>query len=392
MSARAVPTAHPLRVDGALAALLAAAVAATTLTQPTAPVVLLLVATSALAWRRVHPTESAAVVAGSVLAAWASTVSGTSDGQERVFVEGGALLALSVVSAVGSGPRWLAWAALPSSVAVAILAGALLGGVALTPALGAAVGLALLAWTVGQWRRSQHSYQASLLERAEQAETEREQRAQLVVARERADLARELHDVVAHSLAVMTAQADGARFVLQASPEAAATALSTVAETGRSAMLDMQGLLDVLTGGAAAHGSPLAPQPRLADLPDLVEAVRSGGVSVAVHELGNPERLSAGAELAVFRLVQEALTNVIKHAGAGTAAVVTLTWSEHELRVVVCDDGAGSAPAGGGSGRGLAGMRHRVEQVGGAASAGPRPEGGFEVRARVPAVSAVADR
>ncbi len=378
-----------LVVDGAVAAALGAVVAASSLARPTAPVVLLLLAASALAWRRAHPTGSAVVVTAVVLAAWWSVLGAGDDRQVGwVLVTGGSLLALTVVSVADHAPRWLAWSALPVSMALAVLAGAALSGLALTPVLLAAVTVALSAWTWGQWRHSQRGFAAALLERAQHAEHERDQRAQLLLAQERADLARELHDVVAHSLVVMTAQADGARFVQETSPRATAEALSTIADTGRSAMRDMQGLLDVLTGGGAGPRAVLVPQPQVADLTALVEAVRSGGLPVRLHVGGQARELSPGGQLAVFRLVQEALTNALRHAGAGATADVTLAWSDDAVDVCVRDDGPGTAAQGHGSGRGLAGMRHRVERLGGSVSAGPRPDGGFEVRAHVPVPTA----
>lgn len=222
---------------------------------------------------------------------------------------------------------------------------------------------------------------------------------------ERARIAREMHDVVAHSLSVIVSQAQGGAYVAASRPERAVLALETIAETGREALADMRGLLGVLradgTGpagpypatpagpdpatpaAAARPAAPAGPQPALADLPDLIGRVRAAGVPVELGGSGTPRRLGPATALAVYRLVQESLTNTLKHAGPDARADVRLVWTEEELTVTVTDDGYGQTPGPGG-GQGLAGMRERAAVVGGQVSAGPRPGRGFAVEAHFP--------
>ncbi len=205
-----------------------------------------------------------------------------------------------------------------------------------------------------------------------------EQRARLATiaaAEERARIARELHDIVAHSLSVVIAQADGGRY----DPQSATTALTTIARTAREAQKEMRRALGLL-GDAQA---PREPQPGPDELPALVERTRATGLSVALEQEGDPRPLAPAAGLAVYRVAQEALTNVLKHAGPGATANVRLRWEPDRITVIVSDDGAGNAPSDG-RGRGLTGMRERVEPRGGTLDAGPRPDGGFEVRAAIP--------
>jgi signal transduction histidine kinase len=250
----------------------------------------------------------------------------------------------------------------------------------------------------GIFRTVRTVYLSTLEERARLAESEREERARRAVLDERARIAREMHDVVAHSLSVIVSQAQGGAYVAASRPERAVQALETIAETGREALADMRGLLGVLradrTGplGAdpttpAAAGirpaAPAEPQPALADLPDLIARVRAAGVPVELAGSGTPRRLGPATALAVYRLVQESLTNTLKHAGPDARADVRLVWTEEELTVTVTDDGYGQTPGPGG-GQGLAGMRERAAVVGGQVSAGPRADRGFAVEARFP--------
>jgi signal transduction histidine kinase len=245
------------------------------------------------------------------------------------------------------------------------------------------VGLALIVmmtWTLGRFT----------LMRRRHAATERDEAARLAVLEERARIAREMHDIVAHSLAVVVRQAEGGAFVVEQDPRAAAQALQTIAATGRSALADMRGLLGVLSDpDRGSRGEPeadqvAAPQPGLADLPGLVAGVRETGVDVELTESGPPFELGAAAELAVYRVAQEGLTNAVKHAGPDAQVAVAVRWQLQELTVEVVDDG-GSMPAAKvpGAGAGLQGLHDRVAVVGGEFSA--TPEGlGFRVRARIP--------
>jgi signal transduction histidine kinase len=242
----------------------------------------------------------------------------------------------------------------------------------------------LAAWSLGLFRRVQLAYIAALEERAARAETEREERARLAVLDERARMAREMHDVVAHSLAVIVSQAQGGLAVAGTDPGRAARALGTIAEAGRQALNDMRGLLGVLRSDPA----PWDPQPTLRELPQLLDGVRRSGLTVRYIETGAAHELARAAELALYRLVQEALTNTIKHAGPHAHVEVRLDWTGDEVEVTVSDDGqVAAAPAGGTAGHGLVGMRERVAVVGGSITAAPGPSGGFVVRARLPSAS-----
>ncbi|SOD97585.1 Signal transduction histidine kinase [Blastococcus haudaquaticus] len=252
----------------------------------------------------------------------------------------------------------------------------------------AVLGAVTAAWALGRFRRVRADQLAALAERARRAEADREQRDRQAAADERARIAREMHDVVAHSVTVMVRQAEGGRYVAATDPAAAATALATIAETGRTALTDMRSLLGVLdpaTGPAAA-----APQPTIDDLPELVRQIRASGQPVTLRIDGDPRPLDRAAHLAAYRLVQEALTNVVKHAGPDVEAEVVLTWDRQALRLQVTDQGTppratDGVPAGG---RGLTGMRERLHLVGGRLSVGPAESGGFSVVGEIPTAGA----
>lgn len=246
--------------------------------------------------------------------------------------------------------------------------------------VGAAVlGGTLAAWALGRYRAARLAWVDALAQRA--------------AAHERRRIAREMHDVVAHSLAVVVAQAEGGRLAVSAQPQRAPEILDTIAVTGREALDQMRGLLGVLRdeedgrSGPDAGGLPTVPQPGLADLPALVERVRWAGIPVAVETHGMPHRLTPAIELAAYRMIQESLTNVVKHAGPGSSARVQLDWSDG-LVIDVSDDGSGDPGGSGGAspapGRGLRGMRDRLESVGGELACGARPGGGWHNRARIP--------
>jgi signal transduction histidine kinase len=254
----------------------------------------------------------------------------------------------------------------------------------------------LLAWLLGDSARWRRGYYQALEERAARLERERDAQAQVAAAAERARIAREIHDVVAHNVSVMVVQADGAAFALDGSPQRAREALAAISATGRRALAEMRSLLGVLREPADDDGAPggagpvLAPQPGVEDLADLLEQARTAGLPVSLTIGGEPRPVPAGEALAVYRVVQESLTNVRKHAGPGATAVVSLDYGEDGLLIRVTDDGAGASAVPGlghlaaGSGHGLAGMRERVELYGGTARSGPRPGGGYEVVARLP--------
>src|SRR6185369_863013 len=201
---------------------------------------------------------------------------------------------------------------------------------------------------------------------------------------ERARIARELHDVVAHSISVMVLQARGGRRVLESEPSDARDAFAVIESTGQQALDEMRRLVGMLRGGEETL--PLAPQPSLRELDTLVEQVRAAGLPVHVAIEGEPRDLPPGIDLSAFRIVQEALTNALTHAGPARARVV-LRYLADELELEISDDGPGD-DQGSGSGYGLVGMRERVTVYGGELEAGRRPGGGYALRVRLPLRSA----
>lgn len=229
-------------------------------------------------------------------------------------------------------------------------------------------------------RRSAVAAQASAMGRQQRA-------AELAVAAERMRIVREMHDVIAHSLAIMIAQADGGSYVV-ADAAAARRAFLTIAETGRVALTDTRRILGMLRNDEEPE---LAPVPDHAPLDGLVEQARQTGLQVALVRVGEPRPLPSGSRLALYRVCQEALTNVIKHGGEGAQVIVALSWGEIEVTMTVTDRGGRGTPVIdpdaeeplAGLGLGLIGMRERAELVGGTLEAGPT-EDGFRVRAVIP--------
>jgi signal transduction histidine kinase len=249
------------------------------------------------------------------------------------------------------------------------------------PVLVFLTGMATAAVVLGVNVRTRRAYLASLEERAAQLERERDQQAQLAAAAERARIAREMHDIVAHNLSVMVALADGAGFMAESDPQRSAGAMEQVSRTGRNALGEMRRLLGVLRADGEVA---LAPQPGLADLDELLERVRAAGLRVTLETSGTPIALGSGAELTVYRLVQEALTNTLKHAGPEARATVRLRYEPDGIDVEVTDDGRDHARVSAG-GQGLSGMRERAAVYGGSIDAGPRAGGGWRVHTRLAA-------
>ena len=243
--------------------------------------------------------------------------------------------------------------------------------------------VALVLFFVGRTVRGRRVAHRVLQERAVAAEANQRALAALAVADERRRIARELHDVVAHHVSVISVLATGARRVLRRDPDAADEALGTIADTSRTTLREMRRLLDVLRTDEEPDAD-LAPQPGLAGIEALVEQVRDAGLPVRLSVEGSPVPLETGVALTVYRIVQEALTNALKHAGAATAAV-RLCFDNGGLTVQVTDDGRGPvAHYGSGVGHGLVGMRERVALYGGTLHTGSRPGGGFTVHATIP--------
>ena len=237
-----------------------------------------------------------------------------------------------------------------------------------------------MAWVVGRLMRSWRLRAEELEELAAELASERDIRAKAAVEAERMRIARELHDVVAHNVSVMTIQATAASRILANDPEAALDALASIERTGRETVDEMRILLGVLRERGADE--PFAPQPGLAELDELAERVRSAGLPVEVVVEGRPRTLAAGLDLAAYRIVQEALTNVLKHA-RGAQAGVTVRYTDTALELEVVDNGSGNG-GGGGAGNGLVGMQERVAMYGGQLEMGRRHEGGWVLRARLP--------
>jgi signal transduction histidine kinase len=216
-------------------------------------------------------------------------------------------------------------------------------------------------------------------------EAEQETTTRLAIERERARIASELHDVVTHNVSVMVIQAGAARKVLDTAPEQARQALLAVEAGGRAAMAELRHTMGLLTGSEPASSEDLSPQPGLDQVPVLADRMRDAGVTVEVHVEGTPVRLPAGTDLAAYRVVQEALTNAVKHAAGATVVVTVDHRAPGAVGIDVADDGGtpnGAAAAG--NGRGLIGLRERLSVYGATLEAGPRPTGGYRVRAEIP--------
>ncbi|MFE5333951.1 histidine kinase [Embleya sp. NPDC056575] len=244
-------------------------------------------------------------------------------------------------------------------------------------------------WAFARSVGFRRAYTAELEARAERLERTREADTRAAIAEERGRIARELHDVVAHHVSVMTVQASAAQRMVARNPDRAKEAMAAVEQTGRGALVEMRRLVGILRDTTDAVGGPNeghnAPQPGLDQLDTLVTQVREAGLPVELSLEGAPCALPPGIDLAAYRIVQEALTNTLKHAGPAEARVL-LRYSRTELLVRVADDGRGgsTAPTGERTGHGLLGMRERVSLYGGRLYAGPRAQDGFEVLARIP--------
>ncbi|GJM37996.1 MAG: two-component sensor histidine kinase [Acidimicrobiales bacterium] len=226
---------------------------------------------------------------------------------------------------------------------------------------------------------------ADLQDRASRAEAAVETTARLAVVEERTRIAREMHDVVAHGISVISVQAAAGQEVALTDPDRAVSIFSDIEYTGREALTEMRRMLGVLRSDGA-HPDGLTPQPALRDLDDAIAHCVAAGLPCELTISGEPQRLAAGIELAVYRIVQEALTNALKHGGDSTEATVSLRYEPTVLNVTVTDTGRGavSSLTSTGSSNGILGMRERVEAYRGDFSAGPRAGGGYEVRARFP--------
>ncbi len=244
--------------------------------------------------------------------------------------------------------------------------------------------IAFLGFPLLVGRETYHRQQrmVALESRAIRAELEREQRAAEAVVQERTRIARELHDVVAHEITVMTVQTAGAGRVLHDRPDEASQAMEAAEAAGHRALTEMRRLLGMLR---TADPAAIAPQPGLETLDALVEQMNSAGLPVTVAIEGDARPLPVGIDLNAYRIVQESLTNTLKHGGPNVSARIAVTFADSSLSLEVTDDGRGAAAGvGGNGGQGLLGMHERVALLDGTLNAGPRPGGGYRVVARIP--------
>jgi signal transduction histidine kinase len=378
---RAFTGRHPASVDGAFAlALLLIGVPQLLKEPPQHPFlgwalqVALLVP---LIWRRRVPFTAFAVVAALAFVQWLGGVL-LSTGDLAV------LIALYSVAAHSTLRRLLVAAAVVE-VGVALATDQWVPRVHLLKAFVLLSGMTTAAAVIGLNMRIRRAYLASLEDRAARLEKERDQQAQIVAAEERARIARDVHDIVTHSLSVMVALTDGAAYTLPTAPERAADAVSKASEIGRQAIAEMQRVLEVLRQDAPSSARLRSPQPGLDELDALLTEVRAAGLPVEFVVTGRPPAMASGAELTIYRLVQESLTNVRKHASPGSTARVRLGYSTGQVEVEITDDGRPTADVPSGdrrTGHGIAGMRERVAVYGGRFQAGPLPGGGWRVHAR----------
>jgi signal transduction histidine kinase len=372
---------HPRLVDGVLAAALgipALAPALATGDYGLVPVVLGLVIP--LVFRRDHPVAAFAVaIAVGALQVLLNIHINTVDAAILVL-----LYTLAAYSGRRASVAGLAICLIGSAAAVARWAPPYIGlSHWISVGLVAFAGSSLAAWVLGDSMRYRRGYYASLEDRAARLERERDAQAQIAAAAERARIARELHDVIAHNVSVMVVQADGASYALDSSPERARQALGAIASTGRQALAEMRRMLGVLRSDDDTTG--VVPLPGIEQLGELLEQTRASGLAVSFTVQGVPGPLPGGMALAAYRIIQESLTNTRKHGGPQASAQVLLRYCEDVMMLQITDDGRGAAEADG-AGHGLTGMRERVALYNGTLHAGPRPGGGYQVTARLPVV------
>jgi signal transduction histidine kinase len=244
-----------------------------------------------------------------------------------------------------------------------------------------AAGLSVGIWALGAYAQTRRRYVRELQERAVAAEREREQLARIAVHEERASIARELHDIVAHSVTVMLVGVRGARDVLRSAPETADETLARVERSGEQSLAELRRILALLREPQQTAESH--PQPSLAELNELVASYRGAGLPVRLDVIGEPLPLPGGVELSVYRIVQEALTNTLKHTDPSNVTV-TLAFRDARLELEVVDDGTPTTPGAVTTGQGTIGMQERVALLGGELQSGPREGGGFRVAAQLP--------
>ncbi|TVR33584.1 MAG: sensor histidine kinase [Nitriliruptor sp.] len=340
-----------------------------------------------LAWRRVTPSLTISVT-GLSTAAW--FLLGTTDPSgASAVVPTAVMVAMYSVAAYGSRFDGVVSMLITQFfVAVSILSVMSSDDVSVYN-LVVNVLLFLGIWALGDRTRVRRDLVEQLTARAQQAEESRELASDLAVADERTRIARELHDVIAHTVSVVVVQAGAGRRVAANDPAGAEAALASIESIGREALSDLRRMVGVLRD--EVPGGDLTPQPTLADVPDLVDRLAAAGLPVTLRFDGEQRALPPGIEVTAYRIVQEALTNVLRHAGVVRAVEVTVGHTGDAVTVTVVDDGRGPATDGGVPGSGLVGMRERVGLYDGALEVGGRPGGGYRVRATLPVPTASAD-
>ncbi|MFY4723118.1 sensor histidine kinase [Streptomyces sp. LaBMicrA B280] len=330
-----------------------------------------------LLWRRRRPATAFAAVAAVFVLQWALGAALHAD----------VALFIALYSLARHGrPRQLPWACAVMAAALALVAVRVSVVVSVTDALFFLASTATAALALGLVIRIRRAQLAALRDRAARLETERDQRSRLAAASERARVAREMHDIVGHHLSVVITLADaGARATAGATAAEwgrGAEALRLIGDTGRQALGELRRVLGVLRDtDAPPTGPELSPQPGLADLDALCRGVRAAGLDVVYRTAGKAEALDEGVQLTVYRIVQEAMTNTLKHAGAGTRVDLAIDVGEDRLAIQVRDTGRTIRVSQRHDGQGLSGMRERVALYGGRLSAGPAPGGGWAVAA-----------
>ena len=304
-------------------------------------------------------------------------------------VLGGILVIESVLAAAGSYPGGAP--AIVGLCAAAIyeerrrsIPAAVVTAIVLQVGSISSIPVSLLAWAIGAYAQTQYRYVISLAERARRLECEREQRDVIAAQAERTQIARELHDIIAHSVTVMLLGVRGARDTLRTDPDLAEEALRRVEKSGEESITELRRMLSVLRETPEAA---LAPAPRMQQIPELVRQYAETGMPVALTTVGATRPTDAGIDLTAYRVVQEGLTNVARHAQRPAQVDVRVTFEENWLEVSVADDGVdeGRGPAGIGTGSGLRGLRERVDAIGGTLTTQePLSRNGFRLTARLP--------
>ncbi|MFF4832816.1 sensor histidine kinase [Streptomyces sp. NPDC001315] len=328
-----------------------------------------------LLWRRRRPMAAFGAIAAVFVLQWSLGAALRAD--VALFI---ALYSLALHGRL----RQLPWACAIMAAGMVLVAVRVSAAVSVWDVLFFLLSTATAALALGLMIRTRRAQLAGLRERAARLETERDQRSRLAAATERARVAREMHDIVGHNLAVIITLADAGAYATGTAPERGKEALQLIGETGRTALGELRRVLGVLreASDGPRQAPELSPQPGLVDIEALCDGVRTAGLDVVYRTVGDVDALDRGMQLTVYRIVQEALTNTLKHAGAGTRVKLSVIAEDTRLVVRVRDDGpAGRSRPRNEEGHGLVGMRERAALYGGNVSAGPATGGGWTVEA-----------